>query len=286
MAAVAANLSAQFIMAVGDNFYSTGIHGDDHAQRFVDTFEKCYTEDALDLPWYALAGNHDHHGNVSAQIAYTHDQSRWTFPDYWYTFNRTAAGVTTQVIMIDTVTLCGMAYMDEATGEVVSGEAHPMQARAGEQLAWIEATLKASTADYVWLSGHYPVYSQCQHGPTACLISQVLPLMRQYGASGFIAGHDHCLGHYNGVGADAGMAFVLSGAGKECCYRPRLAVEQAERRRPQVPDGQGGEPGRERRLRRAHRHRRRHHRHVLRHRRQGAVHLRPRRAALEALSAL
>jgi len=95
-----------------------------------------------------------------------------------------------------------------------------MQARAGEQLAWIEATLKASTADYVWLSGHYPVYSQCQHGPTACLISQVLPLMRQYGASGFIAGHDHCLGHYNGVGDDAGMAFVLSGAGKECCYRP------------------------------------------------------------------
>ena len=220
MAAVAANLSAQFVMAVGDNFYSTGIHGDDHAQRFVDTFEKCYTEDALDLPWYALAGNHDHHGNVSAQIAYTHDQSRWTFPDYWYTFNRTAAGVTTQVIMIDTVTLCGMAYMDEATGEVVSGEAHPMQARAGEQLAWIEATLKASTADYVWVSGHYPVYSQCQHGPTACLISQVLPLMRQYGASGFIAGHDHCLGHYNGVGPDDGMAFVLSGAGKECCYRP------------------------------------------------------------------
>ena len=50
MAAVAANLSAQFIMAVADNFYSTGIHGDDHAQRFVDTFEKCYTEDALDLP--------------------------------------------------------------------------------------------------------------------------------------------------------------------------------------------------------------------------------------------
>ena len=45
-----ANLSAQFVMAVGDNFYSTGIHGDDHAQRFVDTFEKCYTEDALDLP--------------------------------------------------------------------------------------------------------------------------------------------------------------------------------------------------------------------------------------------
>ena len=75
MAAVAANLSAQFIMAVGDNFYSTGIHGDDHAQRFVDTFEKCYTEDPLDLPWYALAGNHDHHGNVSAQIAYTHDLS-------------------------------------------------------------------------------------------------------------------------------------------------------------------------------------------------------------------
>jgi hypothetical protein len=53
-------------------------------------------------------------------------------------------------------------------------------------------------------------------------VSQVLPLMRQYNASGFLAGHDHCLGHYDGTGSEVGMAFVLAGAGKECCCTRKL----------------------------------------------------------------
>jgi len=128
--------------------------------------------------------------------------------------------VSVQVAYIDTVILAGMSYEDEATGEFVEGEAHPMQVHASKQLAWLEATLAASTADYLFVSGHYPVYSQCQHGPTAALIEQVLPMMRTYRASGFLAGHDHCLGHYDGKDDDDGMIFVLAGAGKECCYSP------------------------------------------------------------------
>ena len=100
--------------------------------------------------------------------------------------------------MIDTVTLCGMAYMDETTGEVVSGEAHPMQARAGEQLKWLEATLKASTADYVWVSGHYP-RARAGAGTADARAAARLPLMRA--ARRASAGHDDCLGRYNGVGA-------------------------------------------------------------------------------------
>ena len=45
----------------------------------------------------------------------------------------------------------------------------------------------------------------------------MLPLLRRHGAAGFIAGHDHCSAHYE----QHGMAFVLSGAGRECCYDPR-----------------------------------------------------------------
>ena len=66
---------------MGDNFYGAGIKGDDHAKRFKDTFEDAFPEPELMIPWYVIAGNHDHGGNVSAQIAYSQDSSRWNYPD-------------------------------------------------------------------------------------------------------------------------------------------------------------------------------------------------------------
>ena len=154
---------------------------------------------------------------MTAQIAYSKHSSRWTYDDFWYTKSHTANGITTQVVMIDTVTIAGMAYKDDATGEIHSNEPHPMQAQLGKQLQWLEDTLKSSTADYLWVVGHYPVYSQCEHGPTASIIRNVLPLMSKYKATGYIAGHDHCSGYY----FDDNMAFVVAGAGKECCYSPK-----------------------------------------------------------------
>eukprot|EP01065_Artemidia_motanka_P029457 TRINITY_DN35567_c0_g1_i1.p1 TRINITY_DN35567_c0_g1~~TRINITY_DN35567_c0_g1_i1.p1 ORF type:complete len:349 (+),score=140.68 TRINITY_DN35567_c0_g1_i1:63-1049(+) len=221
MAKVASQLGdAKFVLAVGDNFYSSGIQGDDHSKRFHETFEAAFPQPELQCPWYVVAGNHDHKGNVSAQIAYSQDSKRWNFPSHYYTFNHSAGGVTTQIVYIDTVVIAGMSYQNEVTGEFVENEYHPAQEMEELQLQWLEETLKASTADYLWVSGHYPVYSQCSHGPTSKIILTVLPLMRKYKASGFIAGHDHCLGHYAAGPKDGSMAFVVSGAGKECCYSP------------------------------------------------------------------
>lgn len=42
-----------------------------------DTFERVYTADSLNIPWYILAGNHDHAGNVKAQIDYSRKSDRW-----------------------------------------------------------------------------------------------------------------------------------------------------------------------------------------------------------------
>ena len=46
----------------GDNFYGSGIQGDENAQRFKDTFENVFDAkyDELNVPFYPIAGNHDH----------------------------------------------------------------------------------------------------------------------------------------------------------------------------------------------------------------------------------
>lgn len=207
----------RFVLAQGDNFYFHGINGNDQCPRFKSGFEDEFNHPALQVNFYAIAGNHDHYGNVTAQVAYTHDSKRWVFPSLWYSFSEsfnTSAGkiVTTEFVQLDTVTLAGMSD-DDDLGVL---HPHPMQAYNAEQMRFLEQTLAASTADYLWVGGHYPMYSQCQHGPTDEIISQVLPLMQKYKASGMIAGHDHCMAHY----VEDNMAFVLTGAGKQCCYHP------------------------------------------------------------------
>jgi len=210
----------RFGMLVGDNFYSAGISGDELSSRFQSTFEDAFpaSHNELSIPFYAVAGNHDHKGNVTAQISYAHHSARWKFDDFWYTFSATddSTGMTTQVVYIDTVTLAGSHYHDDVTGRFVHDEPHPMEVHAPSQLEWLETTLATSTADYLWVSGHYPIYSQCSHGPTTKLHSSVLPLLKKHNVTGYIAGHDHCSGYY----FDAGIAHVVAGAGKECCYSP------------------------------------------------------------------
>eukprot|EP00493_Phyllostaurus_siculus_P017225 UN17488 len=68
MPAIASEIDAQFVLALGDNFYGSGIHGDETDPRFRETFEDVYTNKSLQIPFYAIAGNHDHMNNVTAQI--------------------------------------------------------------------------------------------------------------------------------------------------------------------------------------------------------------------------
>lgn len=77
------NSSTEIIFIVGDNFYFNGVK-DEYDKRFQETYDNIFNQDNLQIPWYAVAGNHDHYGNASAQIAYSAHSSRWTFPDYWY----------------------------------------------------------------------------------------------------------------------------------------------------------------------------------------------------------
>ena len=58
MGVVAKKIDAQFILAVGDNFYEDGVASVDDPQ-WQSSFEQVYTAESLQVPWYAILGNHD-----------------------------------------------------------------------------------------------------------------------------------------------------------------------------------------------------------------------------------
>lgn len=203
-----AHWGADFIISVGDNFYYEGVKNVTDP-RFKDTFEAVFRAPSLqNVPWYVIAGNHDHYGNVTAQIAYSNRSSRWKFPDLYYdrSFKIPATNVSVRILMLDTIVLCGNS--DDFHGGQPLHAANPKM--ANEQLDWLTKNLQTAKEDYLLVVGHYPVWSIAEHGPTHCLLNHVEPLLKKYKATAYLSGHDHNVQYLQD---DSGIGYVLSGAG-------------------------------------------------------------------------
>lgn len=111
------------------------------------------------------------------------------FPDYYYELNFRISNMTLTIIMLDTVKLCGRC--DDFLGEMPSGPLSPLE--ANRQLTWLRERLARSRADFLLVAGHYPVWSVSEHGPTRCLLRDLLPLLKKYKATAYFCGHDHNL---------------------------------------------------------------------------------------------
>jgi hypothetical protein len=220
MGALTPLVDAKFALAIGDNFYYHGIPGNEHDPRFENTFEKAFPSPNLQTDDFfrVVAGNHDHYGNVTAQLAYADISSRWRFDSLYYSFTETipasSAGdvdTTLEVVMIDTVVLSGNSDVVNEDGEIthslkgseLPGPAAHHQQTAADQWTWLENTLANSKAEFLIVAGHYPVYSICEHGPTPILISKLKPLMEKHHVNAYLAGHDHCAEHINEGGGNS-----------------------------------------------------------------------------------
>lgn len=160
-----------------------------------------------------LAGNHDHYGNVSAQIEYSTLRSNWYYPSLYYSWVESRFGFTVEFVQLDTVTLAGQSA-DPLTGEELQGTDPRMapddRAAADAQYAWLNQTLAASTADFLFVSGHFPVWSVCEHGPTGSLVTTLKPILEQHKVSAYFSGHDHCEEHIDDATGVQVSSFVAS----------------------------------------------------------------------------
>jgi hypothetical protein len=195
------------VLALGDNFYRQLT-----PNRFADHFEKMYSEEHLNCPFYACAGNHDYGtamydyqpGKLQMQLDYAKNnpQSRWKFPAKWYSIELPD----TQNPLVKIITLDGSYW---------EGALTPKEKL--EQKRFFEAELaKETKAPWLWVANHYPLFSDSTHGDAKPLIRDWGPLLQKSRVSLCFGGHDHTMQHLRVEGYPC--SFIVSGAGGARLY--------------------------------------------------------------------
>jgi len=192
MGKTAHDIGARFVISVGDNFYEDGVASVQDVQ-WNESFEDVYTASSLQVPWYAILGNHDYHWNCDAQIAYSKKSLRWRMPARYYQQSHSLdKNITADFFYIDTTPMVKIYYnpfFEESTRDQVITQKVP------EQLAWLKTALEASNAQWKIVIGHHPIYSGGEHGDTSELIEHILPLLKEFGVQAYFNGHDHDMQH-------------------------------------------------------------------------------------------
>ncbi len=182
-----------FWLSTGDNFYPSGVEAVDDPQ-WKTKFEEVYADPSLQVPIYATLGNHDHRGNVQAQVDYAKRNKNWKMAGLYYTFTRTLTdGTTVQFFAINTQPLHTSLGGDE------------------KQIAWLDEKLRKSQARWKIVFGHHTLYGHNpRRGHDKTLIANLEPLFVSHKADIYFAGHDHTLEMIKPV---KGVHYVISGAG-------------------------------------------------------------------------
>lgn len=211
MGKVAERFGSQFIVAVGDNFYESGVESVTDPKWRTD-FEDVYTAPSLHRPWKVVLGNHDYQGSPEAQIAYSAMSDRWHMPArYWTEKLDVPGGATAQLFFLDTSPFLDR-YQD---GKKVKVAGQNSKA----QIAWFERELAKSKADWKLVFGHHPLFTDSDAHKSGGeggrdipeMITNFKPLLDRYGVQAYFDGHDHNLQHLT---VDK-VSYIVSGAGSK-----------------------------------------------------------------------
>jgi len=183
-----------FMITVGDNFYEDGVKSAADPM-FKSAFVDVYSDAALQVPVYPALGNHDHRGNIQAQIDYSAKNKNWKLPAAYYTFTRTMGdGTKVAFFVIDTDPI-------------------KLKKDVTAQLTWLDQELSKSDARWKFVYGHHPLYSHTARDREAerkIMREAIEGILVKYKVDTYFAGHDHILEMPKAV---QGVTHVISGGG-------------------------------------------------------------------------
>jgi tartrate-resistant acid phosphatase type 5 len=189
--AVCAERGCDFVLYLGDNFYTDGVETIDDTE-FQDKFELPYAN--LHLPFYVVNGNHDLDAGgevldpwkADLYVEYTQLSDKWTMPAPYYSF----VWGDLELFGLDTTQ---MLYGDE------------------EQEEWLDDALEASTARWKIVYGHHPYLTNGAHGhDEQDNLDEMFEGIVCERADVYLAGHDHTM---QWLEPSCGMELIVSGAG-------------------------------------------------------------------------
>jgi len=133
------------------------------------------------LPTFYVLGNHENHSPLFGTLLPVPGIQRWARP-------------------VGPVLLVGIDGADQWDA-------------GSENLRWLEGVLKAAEEPYIFLLTHYPAWSSGPHGgrnerPILQGRRFILPLMKRYGATAMLSGHDHC---YERSEPPDGVTVIITG---------------------------------------------------------------------------
>lgn len=223
MGTKASSLRPSFVISTGDNMYPNGLNSTDDP-LFTKSFSSVYVAPSLQVPWYAVLGNHDW-GDGFEYCLNDATKPCARGPKYqlgaglpgrdwrWNcerSYTKRFLNGMVEFFFVDTSTFV-LGYRNASWAKYDGGI---LQQDWEAQLKEVESRLAASKALWKIMVGHHPPRSNGNHGNNSDIMEHLEPLMQQYGVKIFFAGHDHNLEHLHL--SDRDLHIIISGGGSDC----------------------------------------------------------------------
>ena len=197
MGRMAGVVDPECVIAAGDIHHFNGIASLEDP-LWMTNYELIYSHPDLMIDWFPICGNHEYRGNTTDFLNYGQVSRRWMMPAKYYSRVFSSSNTSLRVVMLDTTPLIDKYRRDTAT--------YPdaCQEDMNAQLAWLDATLRQATEDWVIVIGHHPIYAFTEKSDDerADMQQRVDPVLRRYGnVSLYACGHIHNFQHIRKQGS-------------------------------------------------------------------------------------